>query len=190
MVSIDLHAGQIQGFFNIPFDNLYAMPVMLNEYLRRKYDHSAVFVSPDAGGVERARAYSKRLNAGLAIIDKRRERANVSEVMHLIGDVDGKDCVIVDDLIDTAGTVCNAAKALMEHGAKSTVVCAAHPVLSGPALDRIIESPISELVVTNTIQLSPAAKACPKIRQLSVAPLLAEAIRRIHHNDSVSSLFA
>ncbi|RYE75417.1 MAG: ribose-phosphate pyrophosphokinase [Myxococcales bacterium] len=189
VVSVDLHAGQIQGFFNIPFDNLYAMPVMLNEYLRRKYDHNAVFVSPDAGGVERARAYSKRLNAGLAIVDKRRERANVSEVMHLIGDVQGKDCVIVDDLVDTAGTICNAARALVDQGATSVVVCAAHPVLSGPAVERIAASPIQELVVTNTIQLSPAARACPKIRQLSVAPLLAEAIRRIHHNDSVSSLF-
>jgi ribose-phosphate pyrophosphokinase len=129
------------------------------------------------------------LNASLAIIDKRRERANESEVMHLIGDVDGKDCVIVDDLVDTAGTICHGAKALMDHGAKSVVVCATHPVLSGPALERIVASPISELVVTNTIQLSPAAKACPKIKQLSVAQLLAEAIRRIHHNDSVSSLF-
>jgi ribose-phosphate pyrophosphokinase len=190
VVSIDLHAGQIQGFFNIPFDNLYAMPVMLNEYLRRKYDHNAVFVSPDAGGVERARAYSKRLNAGLAIIDKRRERANVSEVMHLIGEVDGKDCVIVDDLVDTAGTICNAARALVDKGATSVVVCAAHSVLSGPAVERITESPIAELVVTNTMPLSPTARACPKIRQLSVAPLLAEAIRRIHHNDSVSSLFS
>jgi ribose-phosphate pyrophosphokinase len=189
VLSVDLHAGQIQGFFNIPFDNLYAMPVMLNEYLRRRFDHNTMFVSPDAGGVERARAYSKRLNASLAIIDKRRERANESEVMHLIGDVDGKDCVIVDDLVDTAGTICHGAKALMDHGAKSVVVCATHPVLSGPALERIVASPISELVVTNTIQLSPAAKACPKIKQLSVAQLLAEAIRRIHHNDSVSSLF-
>jgi ribose-phosphate pyrophosphokinase len=190
VLSIDLHAGQIQGFFNIPFDNLFAMPVMLDGYLRQKFTKDAVFVSPDAGGVERARAYSKRLSAGLAIIDKRRERANESEVMHLIGDVSGKDCIVVDDLIDTAGTVCSGAKALMSFGAKSVVVCATHPVLSGPALQRIIESPISELVVTNTIQLSPEAKACSKIRQLSVAPLLAEAIRRIHHNDSVSSLFA
>jgi ribose-phosphate pyrophosphokinase len=190
VVSIDLHAGQIQGFFNIPFDNLYAMPVMLDGYLRKKYDANAVFVSPDAGGVERARAYSKRVNANLAIIDKRRERANESEVMHLIGDVTDRDCVIVDDLVDTAGTVCLGAKALMDHGARSVVVCATHAVLSGPALQRIIDSPISELIVTNTIQLSPEAKACSKIRQLSVAPLLAEALRRIHHNDSVSSLFA
>jgi ribose-phosphate pyrophosphokinase len=190
VVSVDLHAGQIQGFFNIPFDNLFAMPVMLDGYLKKRFDQNAVFVSPDAGGVERARAYSKRLNANLAIIDKRRERANVSEVMHLIGDVEGRECVIVDDLIDTAGTVCSGVKALLDHGAKSVAVCATHPVLSGPALQRIIESPLSELVVTNTIQLAPEAKACAKIKQLSVAPLLAEAIRRIHHNDSVSSLFA
>jgi len=189
VLSVDLHAGQIQGFFNIPFDNLFAMPVMLDGYLRKNYDQNAVFVSPDAGGVERARAYSKRIGATVAIIDKRRERANESEVMHLIGDVTGKRCVIVDDLIDTAGTVCHAAKALMEFGAKSVAVCATHPVLSGPALQRIIESPIEELVVTNTIQLSPEAKACSKVKQLSVAALLAEAIRRIHHNDSVSSLF-
>jgi len=189
VLSVDLHAGQIQGFFNIPFDNLFAMPVMLDGYLRKNYDQNAVFVSPDAGGVERARAYSKRIGATVAIIDKRRERANESEVMHLIGDVTGKRCVIVDDLIDTAGTVCHAAKALMDFGAKSVAVCATHPVLSGPALQRIIESPIEELVVTNTIQLSPEAKACSKVKQLSVAALLAEAIRRIHHNDSVSSLF-
>ena len=190
VLSVDLHAGQIQGFFNIPFDNLFAMPVMLEGYLRQKYDHEAVFVSPDAGGVERARAYSKRLNASLAIIDKRRERANESEVMHLIGDVQGKHCIIVDDLVDTAGTVCHGAKALMDHGAKSVVVCATHAVLSGPAVSRIQASPIKEFVATNTIQLSAEAKACTKIKQLSVAPLLAEAIRRIHHNDSVSSLFA
>jgi ribose-phosphate pyrophosphokinase len=190
VLSVDLHAGQIQGFFNIPFDNLYGMPVMLDGYLRKKYDKNAVFVSPDAGGVERARAYSKRLEAGLAIIDKRRERANVSEVMHLIGDVADRDCVIVDDLIDTAGTVCNAAQALMDHGARSVVCCATHAVLSGPAVERIIASPMLELVVTNTIQLSAAARASGKIRQLSVGPLVGEAIRRIHNNDSVSSLFA
>jgi ribose-phosphate pyrophosphokinase len=190
VLSIDLHAGQIQGFFNIPFDNLYAMPVLLDEYIRKHFDSSAVFVSPDAGGVERARAYSKRLNASLAIIDKRRERANHSEVMHLIGDVKDRDCVLVDDMIDTAGTICSAATALVEHGARRVIACATHPVLSGPALERIQASALSELVVTNTVQLSPEAKKCAKIKQLSVAPLLAEAIRRIHHNDSVSSLFA
>lgn len=190
VLSIDLHAGQIQGFFNIPFDNLFAMPVMLDGYLRKKYDRSTVFVSPDAGGVERARAYSKRLDASLAIIDKRRERANESEVMHLIGDVEGRDCVVVDDLIDTAGTVCNAVEALMKNGAKSAVICATHAVLSGPAVDRIVRSSVREVVVTNTMALSPEAKASGKIIQLSVGPLLGEAIRRIHHNDSVSSLFA
>ncbi len=189
VVSIDLHAGQIQGFFNIPFDNLFATPVMYESYLGERYDKETCFVSPDAGGVERARAYAKRVNGSVAIIDKRRERANVSEVMHVIGEVKDRPCVIVDDLIDTAGTVCNAAKALMDEGAKRVVVCATHPVLSGPAIQRLVESPIEELVVTNTIQLSPEAKACSKIRQLSVAKLLAEAIRRIHHNDSVSSLF-
>src|SRR5438477_2780124 len=148
VLCIDLHAGQIHGFFNIPFDHLFALPVFLEDYLRKNFDRSACVVSPDAGGVERARAWSKRLDASLAIIDKRRERANESEVMHIIGDVNGKDCIIVDDLIDTAGTVCSGAVALMKFGAKSVVVCATHPVLSGPALQRIIESPISELVVT------------------------------------------
>ena len=190
VVSVDLHAGQIQGFFNIPFDHLYAMPVMLDDYLRKSFDSSAVFVSPDAGGVERARAYSKRLNASLAIIDKRRERANVSEVMHLIGDVRGKECIIIDDMIDTAGTLAGAAQALVDHGAKRIVACATHGVLSGPAVQRILESPITELVVADTIPLSPEAKATGKIRQVSIARLLGEAIKRIHSSDSVSSLFA
>ncbi|CAN5381982.1 ribose-phosphate pyrophosphokinase [soil metagenome] len=190
VVSVDLHAGQIQGFFNIPFDHLYAMPVMLEDYLKKNFDSSAVFVSPDAGGVERARAYSKRLNAQLAIIDKRRERANVSEVMNLIGDVKGKPCVILDDMIDTAGTLAGAAKALMEKGATKVVACATHGVLSGPAVQRIIESPIAEVVVTDTIPLSEAARASGKIKQVSIAKLLGEAIKRIHSSDSVSSLFA
>jgi ribose-phosphate pyrophosphokinase len=189
VLSMDLHAGQIQGFFNIPVDHLYAMPVMLDDYLRKHFDSSAVFVSPDAGGVERARAYSKRLNASLAIIDKRRERANVSEVMHLIGDVKGKDCIIVDDMIDTAGTLTGAARALMDNGAKRVVAVASHGVLSGPAIERIDASPLSEVIVTNSIQLSAAAKACSKVKQVSVAKLLGEAIRRIHNGDSVSSLF-
>ena len=158
VVSIDLHAGQIQGFFNIPFDHLYALPVMMEDYLKKHFDASAVVVSPDAGGVERARAYSKRLNAGLAIIDKRRERANVSEVMHLIGDVKGKQCILIDDMIDTAGTLTGAAKALMEYGAKRVVACATHGVLSGPAIQRIVESPLDEVVVTDTIPLSADAK--------------------------------
>jgi ribose-phosphate pyrophosphokinase len=190
VVSVDLHAGQIQGFFNIPFDHLYAMPVMLDDYLRKSFDSAAVFVSPDAGGVERARAYSKRLNASLAIIDKRRERANVSEVMHLIGEVRGKECIIIDDMIDTAGTLAGAATALAEHGAKRIVACATHGVLSGPAVQRIAESPLTELVVADTIPLSPEAKATGKIRQVSIARLLGEAIKRIHSSDSVSSLFA
>ena len=190
VLSVDLHAGQIQGFFNIPFDHLHAMPVMLDDYLKKNFDSSAVFVSPDAGGVERARAYSKRLNASLAIIDKRRERANVSEVMHLIGDVRGKECIIVDDMIDTAGTLTGAAKALIDNGAKRVVAVASHGVLSGPAIDRITASPLSEVVVTDSIPLSAAAAACPKVRQISIATLLAEAIRRIHLGDSVSSLFA
>jgi ribose-phosphate pyrophosphokinase len=190
VVSVDLHAGQIQGFFNIPFDHLYAMPVMLDDFLRKSFDSAAVFVSPDAGGVERARAYSKRLNASLAIIDKRRERANVSEVMHLIGDVKGRDCIIIDDMIDTAGTLAGAAHALVGHGAKKIVACATHGVLSGPAIQRIAESPIHELVVSDTIPLSAEAKATGKIRQVSIARLLGEAIKRIHSSDSVSSLFA
>ena len=190
VVSIDLHAGQIQGFFNIPFDHLYGMPVMLEDYLKKNFDSSAVVVSPDAGGVERARAYSKRLNSSLAIIDKRRERANVSEVMHLIGDVKGKQCIIVDDMIDTAGTLAGAAKALMEHGATRVVACATHGVLSGPAIQRIMDSPLDEVIVSDTIPLSPLAKTCPKIKQVSMARLLGEAIKRIHSSDSVSSLFA
>jgi len=190
VVSVDLHAGQIQGFFNIPFDHLHAMPVFLEDYLKKNFDASAVFVSPDAGGVERTRAYSKRLNASLAIIDKRRERANESEVMNLIGEVKGKDCIIIDDIIDTAGTLCGAARALADEGARKIVACATHGVLSGPAVHRIADSPLTEVVVTDTIALSEAAKGCPKIRQLSIARLLGEAIKRIHSSDSVSSLFA
>jgi ribose-phosphate pyrophosphokinase len=166
------------------------MPVFLEDYLKKNFDASAVFVSPDAGGVERTRAYSKRLNASLAIIDKRRERANESEVMNLIGEVKGKDCIIIDDIIDTAGTLCGAARALAEEGARKVVACASHGVLSGPAVERIADSPLTEVVVTDTIALSDAAKACPKIRQVSIARLLGEAIKRIHSSDSVSSLFA
>jgi ribose-phosphate pyrophosphokinase len=190
VVSVDLHAGQIQGFFNIPFDHLHALPVFLDDYLRKKFDSSTVFVSPDAGGVERTRAYSKRLGAALAIIDKRRERANVSEVVNLIGEVKDKDCIIIDDMIDTAGTLCGAARALAEKGARSVAACATHGVLSGPAVNRIAESPLSEVIVSDTIPLSEAAKACPKIKQVSIARLLGEAIKRIHSSDSVSSLFA
>ena len=189
VVCVDLHAGQIQGFFNIPFDHLYALPVFLSDYLEHTFDQNTVFVSPDAGGVERTRAYSKRLGASLAIIDKRRERANVSEVMHLIGDVKDKDCIIVDDLIDTAGTLCNAARAVMNRGARRVFACATHGVLSGPAVQRIEESPLEQVVVTNSIAPSPETRASKKIRYISIARLLGEAIRRIHNSDSVSSLF-
>ncbi len=189
VLCVDLHAGQIQGFFNIPLDHLYALPVFLDDYLKVRFNKEAVFVAPDAGGVERTRAYSKRLGAGLAIIDKRRERANVSEVMNLIGDVTGKDCIIVDDLIDTAGTLCNAARAVMDGGAKSVVAVATHGVLSGPAVKRIEESSLSEVVVTNSILHSEEARASKKIKFLSIGRLLGEAIRRIHNSDSVSSLF-
>ena len=190
VVSVDLHAGQIQGFFNIPFDHLYAMPVFLEDYLKKQFDSSSVFVSPDAGGVERTRAYSKRLGASLAIIDKRRERANVSEVVNLIGEVKGKDCIIIDDIIDTAGTLTGAAQALHDKGARRIVACASHGVLSGPAVQRIAASPLTEVVVSDSVALSDTAKSCPKIKQLSIARLLGEAIKRIHSSDSVSSLFA
>jgi len=189
VLCVDLHAAQIQGFFNVPVDHLFALPVFLEDYLRITFDQTAVFVSPDAGGVERARAYSKRMGASLAIIDKRRARANESEVMHLIGDVKDRDCIIVDDLIDTGGTLCNAARAVMDKGARRVVACATHGVFSGPALQRIDESPLDEVVVTNSIPPSRDGKRSPKIRYLSIARLLAEAIRRIDANDSVSSLF-
>jgi ribose-phosphate pyrophosphokinase len=189
VVCTDLHAGQIQGFFNIPFDHLYALPVFLDDYLKPRFSDETVFIAPDAGGVERTRAYSKRLGASLAIVDKRRERANVSEVMHVIGDVKGRDCIIVDDLIDTAGTLCNAARAVMERGAKRVVAVATHGVLSGPAVQRIQDSPLEEVVVTNSIPLSEEALASKKIKSVSIARLLGEAIRRIHNSDSVSSLF-
>jgi ribose-phosphate pyrophosphokinase len=189
VICLDLHAGQIQGFFDIPFDHLHALPVFLQDYLKTKFDQNAVFISPDAGGVERTRAYSKRLDASLAIIDKRRERANVSEVMHLIGDVKGRDCIIVDDMIDTAGTLCNAAQAVMREGARRVVAVASHGVFSGPAVERIAKSQLEEVVVSNSIPPSAAAKACPKIKYVSVGRLLGDAIRRIHMNDSVSSLF-
>jgi ribose-phosphate pyrophosphokinase len=189
VVCVDLHAGQIQGFFNIPFDHLYALPVFLDDYLKPRFSDETVFIAPDAGGVERTRAYSKRLGASLAIVDKRRERANVSEVMHVIGDVKDRDCIIVDDLIDTAGTLCNAARAVMERGAKRVVAVATHGVLSGPAVQRIQDSPLDEVVVTNSVPLSEEARASKKIRTVSIARLLGEAIRRIHNSDSVSSLF-
>ncbi|MFT3923074.1 MAG: ribose-phosphate pyrophosphokinase [Myxococcales bacterium] len=189
VVSVDLHAGQIQGFYSIPFDHLYAMPVFL-DYLRTRYAHEKpVFVSPDAGGVERTRAYAKRLDVDLAIVDKRRERANVSEVMNVIGDVEGRDCVILDDMIDTAGTLTNAARALKDKGARSVSASATHAVLSGPAVDRIANSVLDEVVVSDTIPLSEAAQKIGKIKVLGVSRLLGEAIKRIHNGDSVSSLF-
>ncbi len=189
IVALDLHASQIQGFFNIPFDHLFAMPALLDQHLRESYGRDCVIVSPDAGGVERARAYAKRLNGSLAIIDKRRERANESEVMHIIGEVEGRRCLILDDMIDTAGTLVNASNALLKAGAKSVAACATHAVLSGPAVQRIKESSLSEVVITNSIPLSEEAKATGKFKVVSVARLLSEAIRRIHHSDSVSSLF-
>ena len=191
VVSMDMHAGQIQGFFNIPFDHLYAAPVLL-EHMRRRFDGDAqnvVIVSPDAGGVERARAYSKRLGSTLGIVDKRRTKPNVAEIMNVIGEVHGKTAVLLDDMIDTAGTLTQAANALMDKGATKVYAYATHAVLSGPAVERIMKSPIEEVVVTNSIPFGPAAAACPKIRALSVAELLAEAIRRIHQADSLSSLF-
>jgi ribose-phosphate pyrophosphokinase len=189
IVAVDLHAAQIQGFFNIPFDHLFAMPALLDDHLRQNYSNDTVIVSPDAGGVERARAYSKRLGGTLAIIDKRRERANESEVMNIIGEVEGRKCLVLDDMIDTAGTLVNAASALMAAGARSVAACATHAVLSGPAVTRIKESQLTEVVVTDTVPISEEATASGRFKVVSIARLLAEAIRRIHHSDSVSSLF-
>jgi ribose-phosphate pyrophosphokinase len=189
-VSMELHAGQIQGFFDMPSDHLYAAPVLL-EHMRKRFPDPAdcVVISPDAGGVERARAYAKRLGCTLAIIDKRRTKPNVAEVMNLIGDVKGKTALILDDMVDTAGTLTQAAKAVLEHGAIKAVAYAVHPILSGPAIARIEESVLDELVVTNTVPLSDKARACKKISQLSVARIFGEAIRRIYSADSLSSLF-
>jgi len=189
IVALDLHAAQIQGFFNIPFDHLFAMPALLDQHLREHYSNDVVVVSPDAGGVERARAYAKRLYGSLAIIDKRREKANVSEVMNIIGDVQGKTCVLVDDIVDTAGTLCAAAAALKAQGATKVVAYCTHPVLSGGAVGRVADSDLDELVVTDTIPLSPEAQGCKRIRQLSCAQLLAETMTRISNEESVSSLF-
>ena len=188
LLTMDLHAGQIQGFFDIPVDHLYAAPVMLDE-IRRQNLSDMIFVSPDAGGTERARAYAKRLHAGLAIIDKRRSGPNVAEVMHIIGDVKGKNCVIIDDMIDTAGTLCAAATALQEQGAADVYACATHGVLSGPALQRITESPLKRVYITDTIPTHEKLAQCDTLRSMSVSHLLAEAIRRTHNAESVSSLF-
>ncbi len=187
VLCMDLHAGQIQGFFNIPVDHLYAAPVIL-KYIQENFK-DVVMVSPDAGGVERTRAFAKRLNSGLAIIDKRRDRPNECEAMHVIGDVAGKTAILMDDMVDTAGTLCAGAKTLIAHGAKEVHACCSHPVLSGPAIGRITDSEIKSLVVTNSIPLNDSAKNCEKIKVLSVSELLAEAIDRIHNEDSVSSLF-
>jgi ribose-phosphate pyrophosphokinase len=189
VVTVDLHADQIQGFFDIPVDNVYASPLTLADIWQKQARHDIVVVSPDVGGVVRARAIAKRLDADLAIIDKRRPRANVSTVMNIIGDVRGKCCVLVDDLVDTAGTLCSAAGALKEKGAKRVVAYCVHPVLSGPAVDNVTKSEMDELVVTDTIPLSEAAQASPKIRQLSIAQMLAETIRRMAQGESVSSMY-
>jgi ribose-phosphate pyrophosphokinase len=188
VLSMDLHAGQIQGFFNIPVDNLFATPVLL-DYMKKNFQDDIVIVSPDTGGVERARAFGSRLGVNLAIIDKRREGPNEAQVMNIIGHVRDKKAVILDDMIDTAGTVVQAATALKEAGALEVFVCATHPVLSGPAIERLEKSDIKEVVVTDTIPLHPKAQACKCIKVLSVASLLSEAVRRIYYNDSISSLF-
>lgn len=188
VLCMDLHAGQIQGFFNIPVDHLYAAPVLL-KYIQAGFGEDVVMVSPDAGGVERTRAFAKRLNSGLAIIDKRRDKPNECEAMHVIGNVEGKTAILMDDMVDTAGTLCAGAKTLLDNGAKEVHACCSHPVLSGPAIERITASPLKSLVVTNSIPLNQKAAACEKIKVLSVSELLANAINRIHNEDSVSSLF-
>jgi ribose-phosphate pyrophosphokinase len=188
VVSIDLHAGQIQGYFNIPVDNLYAAPVLV-KHIRTHFQEDLVIVSPDAGGVERARAYAKRLEASLAIIDKRRDAPNVAEAMNIVGEVEGKTAIILDDMIDTAGTLTQAAKALKDNGAGNIYACCTHPVLSGTAVERIEASPLDKVVVTNTIPLNEKARNGSKIIALSVAELLGETIKRVHNSDSVSTLF-
>jgi ribose-phosphate pyrophosphokinase len=188
VLTIDLHAGQIQGFFNIPVDHLYSAPVMI-DFIKKKFANNLVIVSPDAGGVERARAFGKRLGASLAIIDKRRPEPNQSSVMNIIGEIQNKTALLLDDMVDTAGTLTQSADALLEAGAKRVAACCTHPVLSGAAIERINKSALQELVVTDTIPLREEAKSCKKIVALSVSKLLGEAIKRIHNNDSVSSLF-
>jgi ribose-phosphate pyrophosphokinase len=189
VLTMDLHADQIQGFFDIPVDNVYSSPILLGDVWRQKYP-DLIVVSPDVGGVVRARALAKRLDdADLAIIDKRRPKPNEAKVMNIIGDVDGRSCVLIDDLVDTAGTLCRAAQALKEHGAQRVVAYCTHAVLSGPAVENIADSQLDELVVTNTIPLRPEARACTRIRQLSIGELLAETMRRVSNEESVSSLF-
>ena len=188
VISIDLHAGQIQGYFNIPVDNLFAAPLLL-KYIRNNFQDDLVIVSPDAGGVERARAFAKRLSASLAFIDKRRDAPNISEAMNIIGDVEGKTVIILDDMVDTAGTLAQGANALKNRGAARIYACCTHPVLSGQSIERLKASPIDHLVVTNTIPLNKEAQNCSKIDVLSVAELLGEAIKRIFNSNSVSTLF-
>lgn len=188
VLTVDLHADQIQGFFSVPVDNVYASPILLGDIWRQKYPN-VIVVSPDVGGVVRARAFAKHLEADLAIIDKRRPRANESEVMHIIGEVADRTCILIDDMVDTAGTLCKAAHKLKQKGASKVVAYCTHPVLSGQAIMTIHASVLDELVVTNTIPLSEAAQQCSKIRQLSIAEMLAETMRRIHMEESVSSLF-
>ena len=189
VLTLDLHAGQIQGFFDVPVDNLFAAPVLYNHWKDQVKGEDCVIVSPDAGGVERARGMAKRLDASIAIIDKRRSAPNEVKALHLIGDVKDKVAILLDDLIDTAGTLTQAVDTIYNHGASSVSACATHAVFSGPAIERIESSRLKEVVVTDTVQLSEKAKSCKKIKILTVAPLLAEAIQRIHSNDSVSSLF-
>jgi ribose-phosphate pyrophosphokinase len=189
VLTIDLHAGQIQGFFDIPLDNLFVAPDFVKDVKGRFNNGDLIAVSPDVGGVLRARALARRLDIDLAIIDKRRERAGVSEVMNIIGDVNGRDCILVDDIVDTAGTLCNAAEALIDQGAKSVTAYATHGVLSGGAVARVVDSPMQALVITDSIQATEAMLATKKIRQIHVAPLIGEAIRRISEERSVSSLF-
>jgi ribose-phosphate pyrophosphokinase len=188
ILTMDLHVGQIQGFFDIPVDNLYASPIMI-PYIRENFQNDLAIVSPDAGGVPRARAYAKRLEASLGLIDKRRDVPGKAKAMHLIGEVLGKEVVIMDDIIDTGGTLSEAAAVIMQRGARNVNACCTHAVLSGPAVQRVMDSPLNRLVVTDTIPLSPEARACPKIVQLPVSHLMAQAILRTHHEDSISSLF-
>ncbi len=189
VLTVDLHAEQIQGFFDVPVDNVYGSPVLLDDIERQKYENLIV-VSPDIGGVVRARAVAKQLDeADLAIIDKRRPAANVAQVMHIIGEVEGRSCILVDDMVDTAGTLCKAATALKEHGAKKVVAYCTHAVLSGNAVDNINQSQLDELIVTDTIPLSSAARECKRIRQLGIAGLLAEAMRRVSNEESISAMF-
>ncbi len=189
VLTVDLHAGQIQGFFNVPVDNVFATPVLLKYARTRLGDSDVTVISPDAGGVERARAFAKHINASLAIIDKRRARPNEVAEMHIVGEVKGKIAVLVDDMVDTAGTMVAAVRALYENGAREVYACCTHAVLSGEAIQRLEASDLCELIVTDTIPLRPEAQACSKIRRLSVAELLGEAVRRIHHEESISSLF-